>query len=101
MQETPGSECLPYGDKELGGTQPGHGLQQVTDVKPHRTNGGVIAEAEAHGVSVIVDQVRHSDVPVNVAAVVKENATQVVHHWNGKAQLAIDDEELQPADRHG
>jgi hypothetical protein len=50
------SKGLTQGDKKLSGAEPGNRIQVAAHVNPHRTDGSLVAQAEADGVDVFGDE---------------------------------------------
>ena len=89
---------LPKGDKDLGGLQSGNWIQVSTDIDPHRAHRRLIADAEAHRVTVIIEQTPDVNSVVHIAAVIEDHAPQPFLERYRKASLGIQDEELLPTD---
>src|SRR5215469_8940373 len=94
-------ESLPQCDEELRRADASRGVQIVSDVDPHRADGGRVTQPYANRITVMVDEIREIDSAVNVTSVIKDYPAQVAHNGDRVAQLGIKDEELIPPDRDG
>src|SRR6185503_9527570 len=97
----PPSLCLkrlPECDKDLGGLQSGNRIQVSTDIDPHGSHRRLITDAEAQGVTVIIEQTSDVNSIVHIAAVIEDHAPQPFLERYRKASLGIQDEELLPTD---
>ena len=86
-------ECLAERDEVLSSFYAGHGIQVMANIEANRPDRCVVANAETHGVRVIVDHRREIDVSIHVASVVEEGSSQILDKSNRKSRLRIKDEE--------
>src|SRR6266567_1783859 len=85
-------KCLAQCDEELRCPDASDRIEISSDVEPHRPDGSVVAQTNSDGVGVIVHELRKVDAPVDVAAVIEYDATEVVDDGNGITQLGIQNE---------
>src|SRR5215471_17485004 len=80
------SECLSQSDEKLRRPETRDRVQQTAHVEANRSDRCRISESKAHGIAITIDKTIEAKMVVNVAAVVKHRAAQVLHDGQGKAQ---------------
>src|SRR5688572_14232352 len=85
---------LPQGDKDLRGLKSRDRVQVSTDINPHGSHRRLITDAEADGVTVVVEQTFEVNSVVHIAAVIENHASQPFLERYGKATFGINNEEL-------
>src|SRR5215471_7804892 len=94
------SEGLPQSDEKLRRPEARDRVQQMAHVEANRSDRCRISHSKAHGVAVTIHKTIEAKMVVDVAAVVKHRAAQVLHDGQGEAQLCVEDKDAVPADRH-
>jgi hypothetical protein len=95
-------ECLPKCDEILRWINALYGIYIMAKIDADRTDRSRITQTNANGIGVVRHEVVEIDGAVNIAAVVKNNSSQMFAdvERKRKANLGIQDEQLRSAHRH-